>query len=447
MEKRWNTNRDKPELLIPAKDFEVLRTAVNFGADAVYIGGEAFSLRAKARNFSPDDMRAGIAYAHEHGVHVHVAANIFAHNQDLDSAAAYFEELAQMKPDAVLVADPGMFSLARQFCPEIPIHISTQANNTNYGTFRFWHEMGAARVVCARELSLNEIAQIRRRTPADLEIEAFIHGAMCISYSGRCLLSAWFTGRDANRGACTHPCRWKYAVAEETRPGEYFPIEENERGTYIFNSRDLCMIEHLPELAKAGIDSLKIEGRMKTALYVASITRAYRRAIDDYLESDEKYAAGMDWYRQEIRKCTYRDFTTGFYFGRPDTQSMVYTDNTYASDAVFLGIVEESTGRTPTLTETGEKRESGHGDSIDSGDRVDGRSALPRLVSIRQKNKFSVGETIEIMCPDGRDLQTRVLGMWNEDGEPVQSAPHPGELIRLQLDEQASPGDILRISR
>ena len=365
-------------------------------------------------------MRAGIAYAHEHGVHVHVAANIFAHNQDLDRAAAYFEELAQMGPDAVLVADPGMFSLARQFCPEIPIHISTQANNTNYGTFRFWHDMGAARVVCARELSLSEIAQIRERTPADLEIEAFIHGAMCISYSGRCLLSAWFTGRDANRGACTHPCRWKYAVAEETRPGEYFPVEENERGTYIFNSRDLCMIEHLPELAKAGIDSLKIEGRMKTALYVASITRAYRRAIDDYLESDEKYAAGMEWYRQEIRKCTYRDFTTGFYFGRPDTQSMVYTDNTYASDAVFLGIVEEA-------------ERSG--------------TDLPGLVTIHQKNKFSVGETIEIMCPDGRDLQTRVLGMKNAEGEEVQSAPHPGELIYLQLDAQTSAGDILRVSR
>ena len=444
MEKRWKTSRKKPELLIPAKDLEVLRTAVNFGADAVYIGGEAFSLRAKARNFSPDDMRAGIAYAHEHGVHVHVAANIFAHNQDLDRAGAYFGELAQMKPDAVLVADPGMFSLAKQFCPEIPIHISTQANNTNYGTFRFWHDMGAARVVCARELSLNEIAQIRERTPADLEIEAFIHGAMCISYSGRCLLSAWFTGRDANRGACTHPCRWKYAVAEETRPGEYFPIEENERGTYIFNSRDLCMIEHLPELAKAGIDSLKIEGRMKTALYVASITRAYRRAIDDYLESDEKYAAGMDWYRQEIRKCTYRDFTTGFYFGRPDTQSMVYTDNTYASDAVFLGIVEEGADQALTLPKTGSR---GDLKNRDSAGTADGNSVLPRPVFIHQKNKFSVGETIEIMCPDGRDLQTRVLGMWNADGEPVQSAPHPGELIRLQLDAQASPGDILRVSR
>lgn len=420
MEKRWKTTRPKPELLIPAKDLEVLRTAVNFGADAVYIGGEAFSLRAKARNFSPDDMREGIAYAHERGVRVHVAANIYAHNQDLDEAKSYFEFLEEIRPDAVLIADPGMFMLAREHCPGIPIHISTQANSTNYGTFRFWHSLGASRVVCARELSLREIAQIRENTPGDLEIEAFIHGAMCISYSGRCLLSAWFTGRDANRGACTHPCRWKYAVAEESRPGEYLPVEENERGTYIFNSRDLCMIDHLPELARAGIDSLKIEGRMKTALYVASITRAYRRAIDDYLESDEKYTAGMDWYRREIRKCTYRDFTTGFYFGRPDTQSMVYTDNTYSSDAVFLGIVEEA-------------RE-------EAGD-------APGSVVIHQKNKFSVGDTIEIMRPDGNDRQARVLGMRGGDGEPVTCAPHPGERIRLFLDAQACEGDLLRAVR
>lgn len=420
MEKRWKTTRPKPELLIPAKDLEVLRTAVNFGADAVYIGGEAFSLRAKARNFSPDDMREGIAYAHERGVRVHVAANIYAHNQDLDEAKSYFEFLEGIGPDAVLIADPGMFMLAREHCPGIPIHISTQANSTNYGTFRFWHSLGASRVVCARELSLREIAQIRENTPGDLEIEAFIHGAMCISYSGRCLLSAWFTGRDANRGACTHPCRWKYAVAEESRPGEYLPVEENERGTYIFNSRDLCMIDHLPELARAGIDSLKIEGRMKTALYVASITRAYRRAIDDYLESDEKYTAGMDWYRREIRKCTYRDFTTGFYFGRPDTQSMVYTDNTYSSDAVFLGIVEEV-------------RE-------EAGD-------APGSVVIHQKNKFSVGDTIEIMRPDGKDRQARVLGMRGGDGEPVTCAPHPGERIRLFLDAQACEGDLLRAVR
>ena len=420
MEKRWKTTRPKPELLIPAKDLEVLRTAVNFGADAVYIGGEAFSLRAKARNFSPDDMREGIAYAHERGVRVHVAANIYAHNQDLDEAKSYFEFLEGIRPDAVLIADPGMFMLAREHCPGIPIHISTQANSTNYGTFRFWHSLGASRVVCARELSMREIAQIRENTPGDLEIEAFIHGAMCISYSGRCLLSAWFTGRDANRGACTHPCRWKYAVAEESRPGEYLPVEENERGTYIFNSRDLCMIDHLPELARAGIDSLKIEGRMKTALYVASITRAYRRAIDDYLESDEKYTAGMDWYRREIRKCTYRDFTTGFYFGRPDTQSMVYTDNTYSSDAVFLGIVEEA-------------RE-------EAGD-------APGSVVIHQKNKFSVGDTIEIMRPDGNDRQARVLGMLGGDGEPVTCAPHPGERIRLVLDAQACEGDLLRAVR
>ena len=420
MEKRWKTTRPKPELLIPAKDLEVLRTAVNFGADAVYIGGEAFSLRAKARNFSPDDMREGIAYAHERGVRVHVAANIYAHNQDLDEAKSYFEFLEGIRPDAVLIADPGMFMLAREHCPGIPIHISTQANSTNYGTFRFWHSLGASRVVCARELSLREIAQIRENTPGDLEIEAFIHGAMCISYAGRCLLSAWFTGRDANRGACTHPCRWKYAVAEESRPGEYLPVEENERGTYIFNSRDLCMIDHLPELARAGIDSLKIEGRMKTALYVASITRAYRRAIDDYLESDEKYTAGMDWYRREIRKCTYRDFTTGFYFGRPDTQSMVYTDNTYSSDAVFLGIVEEV-------------RE-------EAGD-------APGSVVIHQKNKFSVGDTIEIMRPDGNDRQARVLGMRGGDGEPVTCAPHPGERIRLFLDAQACEGDLLRAVR
>ena len=420
MEKRWKTTRPKPELLIPAKDLEVLRTAVNFGADAVYIGGEAFSLRAKARNFSPDDMREGIAYAHERGVRVHVAANIYAHNQDLDEAKSYFEFLEGIGPDAVLIADPGMFMLAREHCPGIPIHISTQANSTNYGTFRFWHSLGASRVVCARELSLREIAQIRENTPGDLEIEAFIHGAMCISYSGRCLLSVWFTGRDANRGACTHPCRWKYAVAEESRPGEYLPVEENERGTYIFNSRDLCMIDHLPELARAGIDSLKIEGRMKTALYVASITRAYRRAIDDYLESDEKYTAGMDWYRREIRKCTYRDFTTGFYFGRPDTQSMVYTDNTYSSDAVFLGIVEEA-------------RE-------EAGD-------APGSVVIHQKNKFSVGDTIEIMRPDGNDRQARVLGMRGGDGEPVTCAPHPGERIRLFLDAQACEGDLLRAVR
>ena len=448
MNRKWNNNREKPELLIPAKDLEVLRTAVAFGADAVYIGGEAFSLRAKARNFSPEDMREGIAFAHAHGVQVHVAANIYAHEQDLKGAAEYFSFLRETGPDAVLVADPGMFSLARRYCPEIPVHISTQANNTNSETFRFWHSLGAARVVCARELSLAEIARIRANTPQDLEIEAFIHGAMCISYSGRCLLSAWFTGRDANRGACTHPCRWKYSVVEEKRPGEYLPVVEDERGTYIFNSRDLCMIEHLPELARAGVDSLKIEGRMKTALYVASITRAYRRAIDDYLESDEAYAAGMDWYRHQIRQCTYRDFTPGFYFGRPDTQSMVYTDNTYTSDAVFLGIAEDLPASAPDASAPGAGMIPGGDDggremAVQRPEAPDGRTA--GLVRIHQKNKFSVGDRIEIMRPDGVDRPAQVLRMWNADGEPVQSAPHPGEEILMELDAQADPGDLLRM--
>ena len=511
MNKRWNTNRERPELLLPAKDLEVLRTAVHFGADAVYIGGEAFSLRAKARNFSPDDMREGIRFAHERGVQVHVAANIFAHNNDIKGAASYFGFLQEIGPDAVLIADPGMFSLAKKHCPDIPIHISTQANNTNYETFRFWHSLGAARVVCARELSLGEIAQIRENTPKELEIEAFIHGAMCISYSGRCLLSSWFTGRDANRGACTHPCRWKYtlmeedgsgeyrpaedgrkgavaeedgsgeyrpaedgrkyALMEESRPGEYLPIEEDRRGTYIMNSRDLCMIEHLPELAQAGVDSLKIEGRMKTALYVASITRAYRRAIDDYLAGGEKYAANMDWYRQEIRKCTYRDFTTGFYFGRPDADSMVYTDNTYASDAVFLGIVEEAPaegsfpgrsivkdgpgktalpGRSIVKDRPGETASPGRsiikdgtGEAAFPGESPAAAGA-PFPVTIHQKNKFCTGDMIEVMRPDGNDEKTRVLKIWNAEGKEVPSAPHPGELLYLQLEVPAAPGDILR---
>ncbi len=306
----------KVELLVPANSPEVLKEAVYYGADAVYIGGEVFGLRAKAKNFSADEMKEAVIFAHEHGVKVHVTVNILAHNEDLKDAEGYLTGLRDIGPDALIVADPGMFTLARKICPDIDIHISTQANNTNYLTYRFWYEQGAKRVVSARELSLEEIKEIRNNIPDDLEIESFIHGAMCISYSGRCLLSNYFTGRDANHGECTHPCRWKYAVVEEQRPGEYLPVYENERGTYIFNSKDLCMIEHIPELIEAGIDSFKIEGRMKTALYVATVARTYRKAIDDYLKSPDLYRSNMDWYREEIRKCTYRDFTTGFYFGK-----------------------------------------------------------------------------------------------------------------------------------
>ena len=416
-----NTQKRKTELLLPAKDLEVLKTAVRYGADAVYIGGEAYGLRAKARNFSPEDMAEGIRFAHERGVKVYVTANILAHNSDLKGAEQYFGQLAQMKPDAILVADPGMFTLAQKACPEIPLHISTQANNTNYETFNFWFRLGAERVVCARELSLVEIAQIRNHIPQDKEIEAFVHGAMCISYSGRCLLSNYFTGRDANHGACTHPCRWTYAVMEESRPGVYLPVEENERGTFVFNSRDLCMIEHIPDLLKAGVDSLKIEGRMKTALYVASVARAYRQALDDYFESEELYQSRIPEYQDAIRKCTYRRFTTGFYYGRPSEEAMVYDSNTYVNEAVFLGIVEE-------ITPQGRAR-------------------------IMQRNKFSVGDHIEIMKPDGRDIPIIVNSMYNQSGESVISAPHPKEIIDLELGLVTDPtaevdveaGDILRV--
>ena len=330
-----------PELLIPASSLEVLKTAVVFGADAVYIGGEAFGLRAKAKNFSKEDMMEGIRFAHEHDVKVYVTANILAHNYDLEGVREYFKELKEIKPDALIIADPGVFEIAKEVCPEIERHVSTQANNTNYATYMFWYRQGASRVVSARELSMREIKEIRAHIPDDLEIETFVHGAMCISYSGRCLLSNFFTGRDANHGACTHPCRWKYSVVEETRPGEYMPVYENERGTYIFNSKDLCMIEHIPELIDAGIDSFKIEGRMKTALYVATVARTYRKAIDDYQKDPELYRKNMPWYLDQISNCTYRQFTTGFFFGKPSEEAQIYDSNTYIREYTYLGITEE----------------------------------------------------------------------------------------------------------
>ena len=391
------TGSGKPELLVPAGSLDVLKTAVRYGADAVYIGGEAYSLRAKAKNFSAKDMEQGIAYAHEHGVKVYVTANIYAHNRDIDDAAGYFETLAKLRPDAILISDPGIFAIEREVCPEIPVHISTQANNTNYRSFNFWHDQGAERVVCARELTLEEIKELRERISSDMEIECFVHGAMCISYSGRCLLSSYMTGRSANLGECTHPCRWKYAVMEEMRPGEYLPIEENDRGTFIFNSKDLCMIGHIPELVGAGINSFKIEGRMKTALYVATVARTYRRAIDDYFTSPQLYKENMPWYLSEIGKCTYRQFTTGFYFGRPDESAQIYDNSTYVVESVFLGIIEEVTD--------------------------DGR------IRLTQKNKFCVGDEIEVMRPDGENIPVRVAKIEREDGTVQDRAPQACQVI------------------
>ncbi len=400
------------ELLIPASSLEVLKIAVIYGADAVYIGGEVFGLRAKAKNFSMEDMAEGIQFAHEHGVKVYVTANILAHNGDLEGVREYFTQLKEIKPDALIISDPGIYTIAKEICPEIERHISTQANNTNYGTYQFWWNQGAKRVVTARELSLNEIAEIRKNIPDEMEIETFVHGAMCISYSGRCLLSNYFTGRDANQGACTHPCRWKYAVVEEKRPGEYLPVYENERGTYIFNSKDLCMIEHIPELIEAGIDSFKIEGRMKTALYVATVARTYRKAIDDYLISPEKYKENMDWYLEQISNCTYRQFTTGFFFGKPSEESQIYDNNTYIKEYTYLGIV-------------GERNEEG-------------------LYQIEQRNKFSVGEQIEVMKPDGRNIPVTVKRIVDEDGNEMESAPHPKQVLYIDLGQELEMYDILR---
>ena len=359
-----------------------------------------------------EDMAKGVAFAHQNGVKVYVTANIVAHNEDLDGVREYFRELKKIGPDALIISDPGVYTIAKEECPEIDRHISTQANSTNYATYNFWYQQGASRVVAARELSLAEITEIRKKIPENMEIEAFVHGAMCISHSGRCLLSNYFTGRNANMGACTHPCRWKYYVMEESRPGEYLPVEENERGTYIFNSKDLCMVEHIPELIAAGVDSFKIEGRMKTALYVAAVTRTYRKAIDDFKASPERYQENMDYYREEIAKCTYRQFTTGFYYGKTDEHSQIYHANTYVKEYTYIGIVQD-------IDENG-------------------------WCKIYQKNKFSVGENIEVMLPGGENLVLEVLALKDGDGNLVESAPHPKQEIWIDLGQTLEKGYLLR---
>ena len=401
----------KPELLIPASSLEVLKVACAFGADAVYIGGDAYGLRAKAKNFSHDDMAEGIRYAHSKGVKVHVTVNILAHNYDLEGIREYIRELRELGPDAFIIADPGVFEIAKEEAPEIERHISTQANNTNYATCNFWYRQGAQRVVMARELSVEEIKEVRTNTDPGLQIETFIHGAMCMSYSGRCMLSNFMTGRDANRGECTHSCRWKYALVEEKRPGEYMPVFENERGTYIFNSKDLCMIDHIPDLVEAGIDSFKIEGRMKTALYVATVARTYRHAIDDYFENRDKYLKNLPLYHERISECTFREFTTGFFYGKPGPDDHVYDNDDYNVKYIYLGMCEG--------TENGR-------------------------VMTTQKNKYCVGDTIEVMKPDGSNIEVTVKGIRAEDGTEQDSAPHPQQKLTIDIGYLPEKYDILR---
>lgn len=398
------------ELLAPASSLEVLKVAIKYGADAVYIGGDAFGLRANAKNFSLEEMKEGILFAHQNNAKVYVTVNIIAHNSDLEGLREYLKELKTIKPDALIISDLGVFNIAKEICPEIDIHISTQANSTNYETFNMWYNLGAERVVCARELSLDEIKDIKANINGK-EIEAFVHGAMCISYSGRCLLSSYFTHRSANLGDCSHPCRWKYYIVEETRPNEYMPIFENERGTYIFNSKDLCMIDYLEDLIPSGVDSLKIEGRMKSALYVATVVKAYKEALDAYYEDKELYLKNKELYKSQIYNCTYREFTTGFYYGKADETTQIYNENTYSKGYTYLGTIL----------------------GIENG-----------MYKIIQHNKFLLGDEIEVMTPNNNDIKTKVTRIINEKGEEIVDANRGTEILFVALDGVFNEFDILK---
>lgn len=406
---------DKIELLAPAGDLEKLKTAIDYGADAVYFGGDRFSLRAGANNLSIDEMREGIKYAHDRGRKAHLAINVFAHNEDIEAIEAYMDEIADLDIDAFIVSDPGVMSVIKKKREDAEIHLSTQANATNYAAIDFWASLGVKRIVLARELSFMEIAEIKKRLPEGVSLEAFVHGAMCISYSGRCLLSNAMIGRDANRGACAHPCRWKYHLVEEERPGEYYPIEEDDRGTYIMNSKDLCMIDHLKDIYDAGISSIKIEGRIKTMFYVATVVNAYRRALDEMYEAIEagrEYKPNPKWM-EEVRKVSYRGFTTGFYYEKPDDDDQNYETSSYIKDYSFVGVVRD----------------------YDEENRI---------ATVEQRNKIVLGDEIEIFGPGVDFFKYKVEEMWNEDGEAIEAAPHAQQILRMPINEPVEPGFILR---
>lgn len=404
--------KKKIELLAPAGDLEKLKIAVDYGADAVYFGGEMFSLRAGAGNLTVKEMKEGISYAHSRGVKCYLTINIFPHNEDIKPLQRYLNKIKDLGIDAFIVSDPGVIEMIKEIIPEAELHLSTQANMTNYKTAEFWAKQGVKRIVLARELTITEIRKLKRAMGKNMEFEAFVHGAMCISYSGRCLLSNFMIERDANRGACAHPCRWKYALVEEQRPGQYYPIEEDDRGTYILNSRDLCMIEHLPELIDAGVVSAKIEGRMKSIFYVATIVSAYRRAIDAYYADPKNYVFKEEWL-SELKKVSHREFTTGFFFNKPTNKDQNYQTSAYTRDYTFVGLVksyDEKTG----------------------------------MAVVEQRNKMSIGDEIEVFGPH-RDFFTQKLTvMLNEDGEPVESAPHPQQILRIKMDEPVSKNFMLR---
>ncbi|SHE67360.1 peptidase U32 family protein [Caloramator proteoclasticus] len=397
------------ELLAPAGNLEKLKTAFVYGADAVYIGGENFSLRAMADNFTIEEMKEGIEFAHNLGKKVYVTINIFPHNNDLIGLPAYIKALREINVDAVIVSDLGIFSIVKEVAPDLEVHISTQANNTNYKSAEAWYKLGASRVVLARELTLDEIREIRDKVPKDLELEAFVHGAMCISYSGRCLLSNYMTNRDSNRGMCAHPCRYKYYLVEEKRPGQYFPVFEDERGTYIMNSQDLCMIEYIPELIRAGISSFKIEGRMKSSYYVASVVKAYREAIDSYNDLGDNYKFNPKWL-EDVSKSSHREFSTGFYFGKP--QKQIYDSSSYIRTHDIVGLVLDYDKET-------------------------------KMATIEQRNRVFKGEKVEILTSKGSNFELTIDNMWNEEGQEIEVAPHPQMIYKIKSEKELKPYDML----
>ncbi|MDY5626561.1 MAG: U32 family peptidase [Clostridia bacterium] len=402
----------KVELLAPAGSLAKLKYALVYGADAVYIGGEEFSLRVAAKNFTNDEIKEGIEFAHNLGKKVYITANIIPHNEDIKKFPEFVKEVESLGADAIIISDPGMFAIARKEAPNLDIHISTQANNTNFQSAAFWHSLGAKRVILARELSFDEIKEIRQNTPDDLEIECFVHGAMCISYSGRCLLSNYMTHRDANMGACAHPCRWKYALVEEKRPGEYMPVFENERGTFIYNSKDLCMIEYIPEIIQSGITSLKIEGRVKNELYVATVVKAYRREIDAYYKDRENYKFNAE-NLEELKKISYRGYTTGFFNGKPKGTEQVYTSGTYIQNYQTTAVAVDFDKNTKTVT-------------------------------LEQRNRFFVGDEVEFLMPHNENKTHKITEMTDIDGNPITVAPHPQMLVKFKVDFDVEPYSIVR---
>lgn len=402
----------KIELLAPAGDLEKLKTAIDYGADAVYFGGEMFSLRSGAGNLTVDEIREGVEYAHARGKKAYLTVNIYAHNEDIVPFEEYLQKIKDIDIDAFIVSDPGIMMLIRDAIPNAELHLSTQANMTNYKTAEFWHRQGVERIVIARELTFKEIIELKAKLPEGVELEAFVQGAMCISYSGRCLLSNFMIERDANRGQCAHPCRWKYSLVEEKRPGEYFPVEEDTRGTYILNSRDLCMIEHIPDLIKAGINSAKIEGRMKSVFYVATIVSAYRRAIDAYYADPESYEFKPEWMT-ELKKVSHREFTTGFYFDKPTNKDQNYQTSAYTREYSFVGLVKEYN------EETG-------------------------MAIVEQRNKMSIGEEIEVFGPYTDFFAQNLEEMYDEEMQPIESAPHPQQILHIKMAHPVKPGFMLR---